>query len=301
MSVPAAYFAVVLIWSTTPLGITWSSETVNPTLAVLARMVIAVVLGWLILKLSKIELPLNRQAFKLYGYSTIGIFGGMSFAYVAAQYIASGLISLIFGLAPILSGILAQKILNEPKFSKTKKFALLFAMVGLAIVCYDKVFAQTGALSSDSYLGIAAVLCAVFFFSISGVLVKSVDIKINALASTVGSLVFSIPFFVAVWLVFDGTLPVDEWETKSLLAILYLGVFGSLIGFIAYYYVLQKLDASTVALITMITPVIAICFGALLNNEIVTDNLIIGASFVMGGLALYQWGGRKRTKVTVPT
>ncbi|WP_077337822.1 DMT family transporter [Pseudocolwellia agarivorans] len=301
MSVPAAYFAVVLIWSTTPLGITWSSETVNPTLAVLARMVIAVVLGWLILKVSKIELPLNRQAFKLYGYSTIGIFGGMSFAYVAAQYISSGLISLIFGLAPILSGILAQKILNEPKFSKTKKFALLFAMVGLAIVCYDKVFAQTGALSSDSYLGIAAVLCAVFFFSISGVLVKSVDIKINALASTVGSLVFSIPFFVAVWLVFDGTLPVDEWETKSLLAILYLGVFGSLIGFIAYYYVLQKLDASTVALITMITPVIAICFGALLNNETVTDNLIIGASFVMGGLALYQWGGRKRTKVTVPT
>lgn len=301
MSVPAAYFAVVLIWSTTPLGITWSSETVNPTLAVLARMVIAVVLGCLILKTSKIELPLNRQAFKLYGYSTIGIFGGMSFAYVAAQYISSGLISLIFGLAPILSGILAQKILNEPKFSKTKKFALLFAMVGLAIVCYDKVFAQTGALSSDSYLGIAAVLCAVFFFSISGVLVKSVDIKINALASTVGSLVFSIPFFVAVWLVFDGTLPVDEWETKSLLAILYLGVFGSLIGFIAYYYVLQKLDASTVALITMITPVIAICFGALLNNETVTDNLIIGASFVMGGLALYQWGGRKRTKVTAPT
>ncbi|WP_076419007.1 DMT family transporter [Colwellia sp. UCD-KL20] len=301
MSVPAAYFAVVLIWSTTPLGITWSSETVNPTLAVLARMVIAVVLGWLILKVSKIELPLNRQAFKLYGYSTIGIFGGMSFAYIAAQYISSGLISLIFGLAPILSGILAQKILNEPKFSKTKKFALLFAMVGLAIVCYDKVFAQTDALSSDSYLGIAAVLCAVFFFSISGVLVKSVDIKINALASTVGSLVFSIPFFVAVWLIFDGTLPINTWETKSLLAILYLGVFGSLIGFIAYYYVLQKLDASTVALITMITPVIAICFGALLNNETVTDNLIIGASFVMGGLALYQWGGRKRTKVTVPT
>ncbi|XPF94400.1 DMT family transporter [Colwellia sp. RE-S-Sl-9] len=301
MSVPAAYFAVVLIWSTTPLGITWSSETVNPTLAVLARMVIAVVLGGLILKISKIELPLNRQAFKLYGYSTIGIFGGMSFAYVAAQYIASGLISLIFGLAPIFSGVLAQKILNEPKFSKTKKFALLFAMIGLAIVCYDKVFAQTGALSSDSYLGIAAVLCAVFFFSISGVLVKSVDIKINALASTVGSLVFSIPFFVAVWLIFDGTLPIDEWETKSLLAILYLGVFGSLIGFIAYYYVLQKLDASTVALITMITPVIAICFGALLNNETVTDNLIIGASFVMGGLALYQWGGRKRTKVTAPT
>lgn len=301
MSVPAAYLAVVLIWSTTPLGIVWSSETVNPTLAVLSRMVIAVILGWVIIKACKIELPVSRQAIKLYGYSTIGIFGGMLFSYVAAQYITSGLISLIFGTAPIISGVLAQKILNEPKFSSTKKLALLFSMVGLGIVFYDNVFAVNSVLAPNSYMGILAVLCAVFFFSISGVLVKSVDIKIHALSSTVGSLTFSIPLFLIVWLIFDGTLPVDEWESRSLFAILYLGIFGSLIGFIAYYYILQKLDASTVALTTMITPVIALCIGAFFNNEIISDNLIIGASFVMGGLALYQWGGRKRTKVTVTT
>jgi len=301
MSVPAAYLAVVLIWSTTPLGIVWSSESVDPTLAVLGRMSIAVVLGWLTLMICKIKLPLNRQAFKVYAYSTIGIFGGMLFTYIAATYISSGLISLIFGLAPIMSGVLAQKILGEPKFSKTKKLALFFSITGLALVCYDKVFAQADSLSFDSYIGLAFVFSGMFFFSISGVLVKSVGIKINALASTIGSLTFSLPFFFAVWLFFDGTLPVNEWTNRSLLAILYLGIFGSLIGFIAYYYVLQKLNASTVALITMITPVMAISLGAILNNESVSDNLIIGASFVMGGLALYQWGGRKRTQVNAPT
>jgi len=301
MSVPAVYFAVVLIWSTTPLGIVWSSETVNPTLAALARMVIAVVPGWFILKVCKIDLPVNRTALKVYAYSTIGIVGGMSFAYLSARYISSGLISLIFGLAPIISGVLAQKILNEPKFSHIKKLALILAMLGLAIVCYDNAFAEGHTLSLDSFLGFAAVLCAVFFFSFSGVLVKSVDIKIHALATTVGSLAFSIPFFILIWLVFDGTLPVEQWENRSLFAILYLGIFGSLIGFIAYYYVLQKLNASTVALITMITPVLAICIGALFNGEMVSGHLIIGASFVMVGLAIYQWGGRKRTKVTVPS
>ena len=301
MSVPAAYFTVILVWSTSPLGIVWSSETVNPTLAVLARMLIAVILGWLIIKACKIELPLTRQAFKIYGYSTIGIFGGMLFAYVAARYIPSGLMSLVFGLAPVISGVLAQKLLNEPKFSTTKKLALLFSIAGLGIVCYDNIFSAGNTLSSNSYIGIGAVLCGVFFFSLSGVLVKSVDIKIHALSTTVGSLTCSLPLFLAVWLIFDGTLPVDEWEKRSLFAILYLGVFGSLIAFIAYYYVLQKLSASTVALITMITPVIALCFGAFFNNEPISDNLIIGASFVMGGLALYQWGGRKRTKVTVST
>jgi len=301
MSVPVAYLAVVLIWSTTPLGIVWSSETVDPTLAVLMRMVIAIIPGWLFIKAYKIHLPFNKQAIKVYGYSTIGVFGGMSLSYVAAQYISSGLISLVFGLAPIMSGVLAQKMLNEPKFSGTKKLALLFSMIGLAVVFYDNVFIETNSLSANSYLGILAVIGGVFFFSISGVLVKSVDIKIHALSTTVGALAFSIPLFFIVWLVFDGTLPTQKWEARSLLAILYLGVFGSLIGFIAYYYVLQKLAASTVALITMITPIVALGLGALLNNELISDNLMIGASFVMGGLALYQWGGRKRTKITVPT
>lgn len=301
MSVSAAYFAVVLIWSTTPLGIVWSSESVEPTLAVFSRMLIAVVIGAIMLKAFKIALPFSKQAIKVYWYSTIGIFGGMTFAYASSQYISSGLISLIFGLAPILSGVLAQKLLSEPKFSHTKKIALFFSILGLTIVCYDNLFTQTDSFSPDSYIGIASVLVAVCFFSLSGVLVKSVKININAFASTVGSLLFSLPLFFIVWLLVDGSLPVHEWETRSLIAILYLGIFGSLIGFIAYYYILQKMNASTVALINMITPVIAIVIGVILNDEQVSNNLIIGALFVMGGLALYQWGGRKRTKVTVPS
>lgn len=299
MSVPAAYFAVVLIWSTTPLGIVWSSESVDPTLAVLMRMVIAVIPGWLIIKLCRIELPLHRQAFKVYAYSGLGIFGGMLFSYMAARYISSGLMSLVFGLAPLLSGVLAQKILGEPKFSKTKKVALLVSLVGLGVVCFDNFYGANNQLTSQSWIGLVAILGAVFFFSLSGVLVKSVDIKIHALSTTVGALSLSIPLFFLVWLVFDGTLPVDEWKSRSLFAILYLGIFGSLIGFIAYFYVLQKLNASTVSLITMITPIIALYFGAALNNEIITENLIVGACCVMTGLALYQWGGRKRTKVAI--
>ncbi len=301
MSVPAAYFAVVLIWSTTPLGIVWSSESVDPTLAVLMRMLIAIVPGWLIIKLCKIEFPMYRQAYKVYAYSGLGIFGGMLFSYMAARYIPSGLMSLVFGLSPILSGVLAQKLLNEPKFSKTKKVALLMSIIGLSIVCIDNIYGANNTLTEQSFIGLLSILAAVFFFSLSGVLVKSVDIKIHALSTTVGALTISVPLFFLVWLIFDGTLPVDEWETRSLLAILYLGIFGSLIGFIAYFYVLQKLNASTVSLITMITPVIALSFGALLNNEVISENLIVGACCVMSGLALYQWGGRKRTKVNVAT
>ncbi|MDO6446468.1 DMT family transporter [Colwellia sp. 1_MG-2023] len=284
MNVSTAYIAVVLIWSTTPLGIVWSSESVHPTLAVLLRMLIALILGLVLLKINRIKLPWHRDAVKLYLFSALGIFGGMLLSYYAAQYISSGLISLIFGLAPILSGVLAQKLINEPKFTLTKKIALVVALTGLFIVCIDNLL-----LSQDGYIGIILVLFAVLFFSLSGVLVKSITITIHPLSTTIGALLFCTPLFLIVWLIFDGSLNYQQWHLRSILAIIYLGVFGSLIGFIAYFYVLQKLTASTVALITMITPVLALSLGALLNNEHVSFNLVIGAAFVVAGLSCFQW------------
>jgi drug/metabolite transporter (DMT)-like permease len=284
MNVSAAYIAVVLIWSTTPLGIVWSSESVHPTLAVLLRMMIALIIGLVLLKAYNIKLPWHRNALKLYTFSAVGIFGGMLFSYYAAQYISSGLISLIFGLAPILSGAIAQKMINEPKFSLTKKVALVIALIGLSIVCLDNFL-----LDENGYIGIILVLFAVSFFSVSSVLVKSVQISIHPLSTTIGALLLCTPLFFIVWLVFDGSWNYQQWQLRSILSIIYLGVFGSLIGFIAYFYVLQKLTASTVALITMITPVLALSLGALLNNEHISINLMVGAIFVVAGLTCFQW------------
>lgn len=286
MPVSAAYLAVVLIWSTTPLGIVWSSESVSPTMAVLLRMVIAAIIGVIVIWFNKrIALPWHRRAKLLYCYSAIGIFGGMLLSYFASQYISSGMISLVFGLAPILSGLLAQKILSEPAFGFVRRVAIIIAVLGLCLVCSENV-----AFGNEAYIGLLLVLGAVFFFSLSGVLVKSVHITIHPIATTVGSLIVCIPFFALTWYFFDGTLLIETWEPRSLWAILYLGIFGSLVGFVAYFFVLQKLNASTVSLITMITPILAICLGALLNDELLSINIVLGALTVMFGLWIYQFG-----------
>lgn len=283
MSVPLAYVVVTLVWSTTPLGILWSSETVSPTMAVLLRMLIGTGLGIVWLVIFRIKLPLNRQALKLYHCSVIGVFGGMLFSYLAAQFIPSGMISLVFGLSPILSGLLSQKLLGEGRLTLIKKIAMFVAFTGLFIIFYEHL-----SLSNTSWKGSVFIFLAVFFFSLSGVLVKSVQIEINPAATTVGTLLLSLPLFTLVWWFSDGVVNTGAWSHKSLYAITYLAVFGSFIGFFAYYYVLQHLAASTVALITMITPVIALGLGHLLNDEAITANLVIGSFCVIVGLALYQ-------------
>jgi len=287
MSVPIAYLAVLLIWSTTPLGIVWSSESINPTMAVLLRMLIALILGMIVIKLRSITLPWHKKALKLYSFSALGIFGGMLFSYMAAGYLSSGVLSLVFGLSPVISAILARKILAEPQISLTKKLSMLLSLLGLALVCSDNL-----TLENDAIYGLIFVLLAVFFFSLSGVLVKSISLAIHPLATTVGALSVATPLFFISWLILDGTLPVEQWQIKSILSTLYLGIFGSLIGFYAYFTVLQKLTASTVTLITLITPVIALTLGASLNGELLNSTLVIGAFLVLLGLSIYHWGDK---------
>lgn len=282
MSVPISYLVVVVIWSTTPLGILWSSETVSPTMAVLLRMVISAIIGLFLLRVMGVTLPWHRKAFKLYSFSVVGVFGGMLFSYLSGQYITSGMISLVFGLSPILSGILSHKILGTSKLSFYKKVGMLLAVSGLFLVFYNSI-----GLEQIAWQGVVYILLAVFLFSLSGVLVKSVNINIHPAATTVGTLCLSIPLFGIAWLLLDGTLPVSNWSQKSLGAIVYLALFGSLLGFFAYYYILQKLSATTVALITMITPIIALLLGYLFNGEALTWQIVLGTAHVVLGLGLY--------------
>ncbi len=287
MSVPAAYITVVLVWSTTPLGIVWSSESVHPTMAVFMRMLIALVLGFTLIKLWRVPLPWHKPALKLYAYSSLGLTIGMLLSYLSSRYIPSALMSLAFGLTPLMSGLLAQKILAENKFTKLQTLALLISVMGLAIICIDKIY-----ISEQAWIGIVLVLLAVFAFSLSSVMVKSVEIDIHPFATTVGALILTTPFYAIVWWVFDGNLNTNEWQTKSLASILYLGIFGSLIGFVAYFFILQKLSASTVALTTLITPIAAMMLGASLNDEHINEYFISGAFGVLFGLGLYQFADK---------
>lgn len=285
MPVPAAYLLVIIIWSTTPLGIVWSSESIDPSLSLLLRMLIAVVLGWPLMKMMKLDIPWTRNAFKVYLYSSLSLAGGMLFCYLAAKHISSGLMSLCFGVAPILSGIFAQRLVGESKFSNLKKVALFTALTGLGIVCLENI---NGGGSNP--IGVLFVSVGVITFSLSGVLVKSVPIQLHPLSTTMGSLLVSMPFYFIFWFIAGGEFSPELWQTRSIAAVVYLGVFASLIGFLAYFFILQKLQATTVALIVMVTPVVSTALGIWVNDEHFSMQLLAGGILVISGLALFQFG-----------
>jgi drug/metabolite transporter (DMT)-like permease len=107
MSVPAAYLGIIFIWSTTPLTIQWSAQGSNFSFAVMSRMLIGLALCLLLLRLTRTRLPLTAEARRLYGVSGATLFASMLLTYWGALHIPSGLISVIFGLSPLVTGLLA--------------------------------------------------------------------------------------------------------------------------------------------------------------------------------------------------
>lgn len=283
MSIPAAYLGIVLIWSTTPLAIQWSTQGASFALAVFACMLIGVTVAGLVVIAWRIRFPLHARARRAYLVGGLGLFIAMTFTYWAARYVHSGLISVLFGLSPIAAGLLGAVFLGERSLTRLKFTGMLLGVGGLATI-----FLHGDSLGREHALfGLGALLVAVTAYSGCLVWLKQIDDDSPPIATTVGTLAVALPLFGLVWYLFDGQLP-ETLPIRTGAAIAYLGVFGSVIGFALYYYVIKHLETATVALITLITPVIALLLGHWLNGESIGLRLWLGTSLILLGLAVHE-------------
>jgi len=286
MSVPAAFVGVVLIWATTPLAIKWSSEGAGFLFGVASRMVLGVFVCLVLIALLSRRMPWHRQALLTYLAGGLGLWGAMTSVYWSAQYIPSGLISVLFGLSPVVTGVMAAIWLDERVLTPMRILGLALGLTGLGVIFGYSL--ETGA---GSTLGIAGVLVSVHIHSASAVLVKRIGAGMPALETTTGALLVAVPLFVAGWVLFDGSWP-EPLPPRAGWSILYLAIFGSALGFILYFYVLSRIQASRVALITLMTPVIALFLGQAANGETVGARELAGTAIILSGLGCFQWGER---------
>ena len=235
LMVPVAFFAVVFIWSTTPLAIKWSSEDLGFVTGITGRMLIGAVLAVILTLLRFRKLAWSVNAVHVYTAAAMAVFGAMMPVYWGAQYISSGLISVIFGLTPIFTAFFTAVLLRESSLTLTKIAGALSGVCGLLVI-----FSEQLGLGDNALMGISAVLLSVILHSLSAVWIKSIDAKLPALMITTGGLLFALPLFLLVYLFFSDPLPV-QLPMRSIWSILYLGIMGSIVGFVSYYYLLSHL------------------------------------------------------------
>lgn len=284
LTVLFGFLIVTMIWSTTPLAIKWSGEGPGYLFAVTARMVIGTVIMLLLARIKRVAIPWHRQALLTYLAAGLGIYGAMLSVYWGSQYIASGFISVIFGLTPIVTGVMAYFMLRERGLTPLRLLGVLLGVAGLVII-----FRRSFGLGELVTLGITAVLVSVLLHALSSVLVKRWHANLSALSVTTGGLLLATPAYIVTWLLLDGQLP-QQIPASALWSIIYLGVIATGIGFTIYFYILKHMPASQVALLTLLTPVLALWIGRLFNHEVVGMSAWFGTTLILIGMSIYQWG-----------
>jgi len=285
--IPLAFACVTLIWSTTPLAIQWSSESVGYLFAVTSRMTIATVACFVLLRVLGMPFLWHKAAQQTYLAAGLGIYFAMMLVYWGAQFIPSGWVAVIFGASPMITGLIAYRYLDET-LTPAKIIGSLVGFVGLFII-----FRTKETIEPASYYGLLAIVISTLVHTLSIIRVKRINAAISALATTCGGLIYATPAYLLTWLIVDGQLP-TEISVKTIMAILYLGLIASMIGFVLYYFLLKHLDASRVALITLVSPVNALLLGHVLNGEPLTQQIWLGTIVILSGLICYEFIGKKK-------
>ena len=196
MLVKAAYIGAIIIWSTTPLAIQWSSIGGGYLFGVSARMLIGLLVLYLLFKLIKLSLPMTRSALKVYIVSGMGIFTSMTTVYWGAQFIPSGWIAVMFGLSPIFTGVLSKILYQQKSFSKLQLLGMMCGLVGLITI-----FGNSNDFNTDAAWGLFAVFISAITHALSAVVIKRINAPLTGVESTLGGLTVAVPLFLMAMLI----------------------------------------------------------------------------------------------------
>ena len=274
------YGLLVFIWATTPLAIVWSVSDLHPMWALVLRFFIALPLAIVVLLILKVRFPVDKVSILSYIAGSLSLIGSQIFTYAATAYLSSGLIALMFGLAPIMAGLIGRFGFQQ-KLALLQWLGMAVSIIGLGLIC----------LSDNQNhvqpLGIGLMIVSVFVYSLSIFLVKKINANIQAMAQATGSILVStlIAILVVPWI--WQYAPTQMPSAKSLLALFYTVIMASLIAMFCYFKLVQNLKPTTLSLTTVMTPLLAILIGAFLNDEQLSVQVFVGASVVLFGLLLY--------------
>lgn len=286
-----AYIGVVLIWTTTPLAIQWSSIGAGFVFGAAARMSIGLSCLLLLSLVLRQPIPLHRPALASYVAVAVQLYGSMLVTYWSAQFVPSGWISVIFGLSPFMTAFMAAAYLKERSLGWGKLFAYSLGVCGLLVM-----FNSALELHQQAMAGLIGVLAATFIHAASAVWVKQIDAGLGALPLVTGGLSLAVPLYLATWYGMDGLLFPQNIEPKALYSIIYLGVIATTLGFALYYFVLNNMQATNVAMMNLLTPVMSLFLGYSVNQEPITPTTLAGTALIMLALLIYETVNRRQAR-----
>jgi len=280
----AGFLLLCLIWSSTWMAIKIGLRTLPPFLSAGLRFFVAFLTLFLFTRLRRTSIPdgwTNHRFYLVFGFLNFTASYGM--VYFGQQYIPSGLSSVLFSAMPFFVVGLSVFFLKEEKISLLKVAGVTIGFLGLLVIFLD----QWRLSHPQAWLGMLLVMLSPLFSAGGTILAKKARQKFDPVSMSTVPLLYAALMFLTV-AHFTEQNALIEFDTTAVLSILYLGIFGTAIAFVVYFWMLKTTPAILMSMITFITPPLALLWGWAFLGEPVSWRLITGMVIIFGGIFLVR-------------
>ncbi|MBD0378003.1 MAG: EamA family transporter [Flavisolibacter sp.] len=208
----------------------------------------------------------------------------------AVQYISSGLSAIIAALIPLFIALFSIIFLKTAKPSVQIFIGILIGFCGIAVIFYSHLHQL---LDSKFFFGISLSLTATVCWALGTIYASKNKVPVNILFSVGLQMLIAGSCMLLICLLSGMYINLFHVDTKALVSLVYLIVFGSLITYPAYVFAISKLPATQVSIYAYINPVIAITLGWLLLHEHVTEHVLLGMCITLFGVYLVNKNFKK--------
>ncbi|WP_326646493.1 EamA family transporter [Streptosporangium sp. NBC_01755] len=282
---------VYVVWGSTYLAIMIAIETMPPLLSGAIRFVTAALILGIAVRLLK-----GRESFRMTwkeagGAALVGLLllnGGNGMVAVAEQHISSGLAALLVASTPLWLVIFRVLFRDRPQV-----LTLTGVLIGFGGVA---LLSLTGGGSAADSTGIVIILLASLSWSVGSFLASRIPMPANPFAASAVEMAAGGVGLALTAAAVGEHIDLADVSTRSWIALAYLILVGSLVGFTAYVWLLGNAPISLVSTYAYVNPVVAVVLGALVLSEEVTGSMIAGGMVIVLGVALVVSTERRKKK-----
>lgn len=277
----ASFFSIYIIWGSTYLFNKIAVTEIPPMELAAIRFGVAGILIMVIAKIMKLSLKITKNQFlnSLIAGFLFLVYGNGIFVW-ALKYIDSGLGALLASTQPLFV-LFLLRLIDGKKMQRKSIIGVMLGVLGMYLLMSQKSIIT----SEGSVLGIFMIFTCVLSWSYGSVFVSKADLPKNFFVSTGYQMIIASVLLFFAGLVFkeDYTSPLS-WSNKAQISVVVLIVFGSIIAFTAFNYLLKVVSPEKVATSAYVNPIIAMLLGWYVLDEALTVQSIIASVILLTGV-----------------
>ena len=283
----AAFFAIYVLWGTTFLAIRIAVLEVPPLFAAGLRFFIAGALLYGFMRMKGTARPRAAEWRSLAAMALLMFVAVYAPLFWAEKYVSSGLASLLEATLPLITMVIETLVLRRERFRRRVLWPVLIGFAGVAVLLL------AGGSERFQTIPCLAILAGGTSWALGSVLTRSMVLPRSKPLTAGAAMMLGGGTLLALSALCGEMHPFPHVSLKAGLAILYLIVFGSLVAFTAFVWLLSRMPATRVASHAYVNPNVAVALGCLAAGEVVTTHMLIGAVLVLTSVfAILRAGSR---------